>query len=53
MCLATPAWADPATRTPAPAFDREPYKQRNVVERAINKLRQHGAVATRSSYVKN
>ena len=30
-----------------PAFDRELYKQRNVVERAIGKLRQHRAVATR------
>jgi transposase len=30
-----------------PAFDREGYKHRNVVERAINKLRQHRAVATR------
>lgn len=30
-----------------PAFDRELYKQRNTVERAINKLRQHRAVATR------
>jgi transposase len=30
-----------------PAFDREAYKLRNVVERAIGKLRQHRAVATR------
>lgn len=30
-----------------PAFDRQTYKRRNVVERAINKLRQHRAVATR------
>jgi transposase len=30
-----------------PAFDRELYKLRNVAERAINKLRQHRAVATR------
>ncbi|HEU4425169.1 MAG TPA: IS5 family transposase [Pilimelia sp.] len=35
-----------------PAFDPETYKQRNVVERAINKLRNTRAVATRSSYVK-
>jgi transposase len=30
-----------------PSFDTELYKQRNTVERAINKLRQHQAVATR------
>jgi transposase len=30
-----------------PAFDRELYKQRNTVERAISKLRQYRAVATR------
>ena len=30
-----------------PAFDPEAYKQRNTVERAFNRLRQHRAVATR------
>ena len=30
-----------------PAFDPEAYKRRNVVERAINKLKQYRAVATR------
>jgi transposase len=29
------------------AFDPEAYKQRNTVERAFNRLRQHRAVATR------
>lgn len=31
-----------------PAFDPERYKDRNTVERCINKLREHRAVATRT-----
>jgi len=31
----------------APVFDTETYKQRNVVERAINKLKGFRAIATR------
>lgn len=30
-----------------PTFDPDAYRDRNVVERAINKLKQHRAVATR------
>ncbi|WP_221481390.1 IS5 family transposase [Actinomadura livida] len=30
-----------------PVFDRDAYKERNTVERCVNKLRQHRAVATR------
>lgn len=35
------------TRGRLPAFDAESYRQRNVVERAVNKLRNTRAVATR------
>jgi transposase len=34
-------------RRPAPEFDPDRYRRRNVVERCINKLKQHRAVATR------
>jgi DDE family transposase len=34
-----------------PGFDAEVYKQRNVVERAINKLKVHRAVATRYDFI--
>lgn len=30
-----------------PAFDRETYRRRNVVERAVNRLKQHRSIATR------
>jgi transposase len=30
-----------------PAFDREAYRQRNVVERCFNRLKQNRALATR------
>jgi transposase len=30
-----------------PVFDRDAYKERNTVERCVNRLRQHRAVATR------
>lgn len=30
-----------------PVFDRDAYKERSTVERCVNKLRQHRAVATR------
>jgi transposase len=32
---------------PDPAFDRAAYRERNVVERLINRLKQHRRIATR------
>ncbi|MEU1164980.1 transposase [Streptomyces sp. NPDC005921] len=34
------------SRWPAPAFDRQPYKQRNVVERRFDHLKQWRRIAT-------
>lgn len=36
-----------SARRPSPAFDRETYKQRNTVERCINKLQQWRGLTTR------
>ena len=36
-----------ADRSPQPAFDRVAYRERNVVERLINRLKQFRRVATR------
>ena len=36
-----------ADQAPNPAFDRAAYCQRNVVERLINRLKQHRRIATR------
>ena len=36
-----------ADQSPDPAFDRDAYRERNVVERLINRLKQHRRVATR------
>lgn len=44
------AWPQTASRQPGrrpPAFDREAYKQRNTVERRINRLGQWRGIATR------
>ncbi len=32
---------------PNPRFDRAAYRQRNKVERLVNRLKQHRAIATR------
>ena len=36
-----------ADEAPDPAFDRAAYRERNVVERLINRLKQHRRTATR------
>ncbi len=36
-----------ADQSPRPAFDRAAYRERNVVERLINRLKQFRRVATR------
>ena len=36
-----------ADQVPDPAFDRDAYRERNVVERLINRLKQHRRIATR------
>ncbi len=36
-----------ADQAPLPTFDRDAYRERNVVERLINRLKQHRWVATR------
>ena len=36
-----------ADEVPDPAFDRAAYRERNVVERLINRLKQHRRLATR------
>ena len=36
-----------ADEAPDPAFDRGAYRERNVVERLINRLKQHRRIATR------
>ena len=37
-----------ANEVPDPTFDREAYRERNVVERTINRLKQARRVATRN-----
>jgi transposase len=36
-----------ADDVPDPSFDREAYRERNVIERLINRLKQHRRIATR------
>ena len=36
-----------ADQEPLPSFDRAAYRERNVVERLINRLKQHRRIATR------
>ncbi len=36
-----------ADEVPDPSFDREAYRERNIIERLINRLKQHRRLATR------
>ena len=36
-----------ADQAPDPAFDWEAYRERNIIERLINRLKQHRRIATR------
>ena len=36
-----------ADEAPVPSFDREAYRERNVIERLINRLKQWRRIATR------
>jgi transposase len=42
-----PACADAASGTPSRKFDRQIYRQRNIVERCFNRLKGFRGIATR------